>query len=445
MRPPAGTPTRAVQTFERRRTFRLPFSDVPGPFGYQPLDTALDGRPGEQQVRGMRAFWWDGFWASVPDTILLSYLGLFIVALGGSNGAVGLVTAAGSLFAALAFLPGAWTTERFRHRKLTVLLTGGGVARLALVGLAIVPLMTDGDTAIWIVLALVSIRGFFGYFAIPAWTSLTADIVPASMRGRFLASRNFGMTLPALLSGIAAGLVLDQYSNLHGWTIVWSIAALTALLSTLAYSRIPEPSGSTAVQAEQRPGFVREMLADGNFLWYLVGTAVWGIALHAAGPFFTVYMAEELDASATWIGFLVALPSITGLAGLIYFGRQMDLRGTRWVLLINGFLIPLLPAAWLVVDAPWQIILINAPGGVFWAGYQLAVLNLTLVISTPEQRPRYAAAYHGVAFAAAFAGPLLGGALIELAGYKLVFALSAVGRLAGTLIMARFVRVRPAV
>ncbi len=431
----------------RRVGARAPFADVPGPFGTpQRPDTSLGDWPTGAQERGMRAFWWDGFFANVAETVLLSYLGLYIVAFGGSNAQVGVVTALASLFAALAFFPGARFVETHGHRKRIVLWSGGGIARVALFGLAFVPFFADGDAAIWLVLAFVALRGFFGYFALPAWTSLTADIVPMGMRGRFLASRNFGMSLSALATAPLAGLALDRFSAMHGWQIVWTLVFVTGAISTWCYAMIPDPAPHADVidRSSAREGnALTDVLSDGNFVAYLAGTAVWNVALQASGPFFNVYLAKNLDASGLWIGVLSALPAVTGLAGLVYFGRMMDLRGTKHVMILSGLLIPILPAAWIFVTAPWQVIFINAFGGLIWAGYQLGMMNMVMVMAPPERRPRYSAAFQTVVFASAFVGPLLGGQVIAGLGFRAVFILSAVGRLAGTLVMLRFVRETP--
>lgn len=391
----------------------------------------------------MRAFWWDGFWANIPETILINYLGLYIIAFGASTSQVGLIASLSSLFAALAFFPGAKLVETFGHRKRIVVASGGGIARVALFGLALVPFFADGDAAVWIVIALVSLRGFAGYFAVPAWTSLTADIVPIGIRGRYFASRSFGMSLTALGTAPVAGLILDYYSGLDGWQIIWLIAFVAGALSTWSYMQIPDPAPLADVVAEAPAGehrsFVADLVADRGFVMYLAGTAVWNIALQSSGPFFNVYLAQNLQASGLMIGYLSALISVTGLAGLIYFGRMMDVRGTKWVMVVCGLLIPLLPTAWLFVDAPWQVTFINAPGGVIWAGYQLAMLNMVMIMAPPEKRARYAAAYQTVTFAGAFAGPLLGGQIISALGFKAVFAFSAIGRMAGTLVILRFV------
>jgi MFS family permease len=98
---------------------------------------------------------------------------------------------------------------------------------------------------------------------------------------------------------------------------------------------------------------------------------------------------------------------------------------------------------WVFINSTWQVIFPNAASGILWAGYNLAILNMVMVMAPPERRARYAAAFQTVTFAGAFAGPLLGGGIISLIGFKAVFAFSAIGRFAGTLIIWRLVSADP--
>jgi predicted MFS family arabinose efflux permease len=267
--------------------------------------------------------------------------------------------------------------------------------------------------------------------------------VPAGIRGRYFASRNFGMSLAALATAPVAGLILDRYSGLGGWQIVWLLAFAAGAFSTWAFARIPDPTPHTDVvareRASDRPNVLADILSDRSFVMYLVGTAAWNIGLQVTGPFFNVYLAENLHASGFMIGFLSALISITGLVGLIYFGHVMDRRGTKWLMVVTGLLIPLIPLAWLAVSRPWHVIPINIAAGVLWAGYQLAMLNMVMIMAPPEKRARYAAAFQTVTFAGAFAGPLIGGQIIAVIGYRALFVFSGIGRMAGTLVILRFV------
>ena len=414
--------------------------NVPGPFPAR-RDTSLEYHPTPQEERGIRAFWWDGFWASSSETILANYLGLFILAFGASNSQVGLLASLSSLFAALAFIPGAKLVEHMGRKKPVVLVTGGGIARVVLLGMAIVPFVAHGTMAIWLVIGIASFRSFWGFFAVPAWTSLTAEVVPIGIRGRVLASRNIGMGLAALATAPVAGFLIDRYTGFQGWELVWVIAFATGAISTWCYSRIPEPEPhpheAAKIRTANERGLLSDILSDRNFVLYLVSVGVWNIALNAAGPFFNVYLVEDLGASTAMVGFLAALPALTGVVGFAWLGPMMDRRGTRWMMIVNGLLIPLLPLAWLFVTDAWQVVFINGAGGLLWAGYNLALTNMVMLMAPPEKRARYAAAFQTVTFAGLFLGPLLGGVVIDMLGFQAVFVLSAIGRFIGTGILTR--------
>jgi predicted MFS family arabinose efflux permease len=281
-----------------------------------------------------------------------------------------------------------------------------------------------------------------GGIAIPAWTSLTADLVPNTIRGRFLASRSVGSGVSALLAVPLVGGIISWAGFPHGWEIAWLLAFLLGQASTLAYARIPEPRPAHAAAVKAR-GSLR-LLDDANFLFFCGTALVWNLALYGASPFFNVYLVENLGGSALWVGGLVAISGVMELVGLSYFGPIIDRRGSKWVMMIGGLGIPLLPWAWVFVQAPWQIIFINIAGGFLWASYNLGSLNLLLAISPDQKRPTYAAAYQSSVYLSAFMGPLMGGLLAQVYGYRLLFGLSGAGRLLSTFVFIRFVQeIRP--
>jgi DHA1 family multidrug resistance protein-like MFS transporter len=144
-----------------------------------------------------------------------------------------------------------------------------------------------------------------------------------------------------------------------------------------------------------------------------------------------------------WVGVLLAIGAVFGLLGQATFGRLVDTRGARLLIIPCGLAIAVLPLAWYFVSAPWQIIAINAAGGVLWAGYLLASFAFLLAISPAGQQRYYAAAYTTLIYLSTTVGPLLGGALAAAYGIKAVFIASGLGRLAATGVFAALVREEP--
>jgi MFS family permease len=401
--------------------------------------------PTPAQAKGMRVFWFDGFFAWFSEWIVVQYLAVYALAFGASDSQIGYLAALVSLSGALALLPGARLAERWGRRKLVVIVTGGSVARMMLLGLAVLPFFSQGKEVVYAIMALGAARVFFVNLGIPAWTSLSADVVPLSLRGRFFSSRNFGMGVGALIGAPLAGLMISRIGFPEGWQSAWTLALVAGLLSTAFYSRIPDREIERAIpqsgRTEETSGGV---MGDKNFIAFCAVAFIWNLALYVAAPFFNVHLVRNMGGNATWVGALSAINSVSALAGQPVAGRLLDERGSRWLMAVTGLTIPFLPLAWIAATAPWHVIFINAAGGALWAGYNLAVFNLLLFISPSEKRAFYSAVYQSMVFTSAFAGPLLGGFLGEMYGLPLLFAISSGGRLTAGLLFLALVRERPA-
>jgi MFS family permease len=92
------------------------------------------------------------------------------------------------------------------------------------------------------------------------------------------------------------------------------------------------------------------------------------------------------------------------------------------------------------VTAAWQVILVNLLSGVLWGAFSLASFNYLLALFPDSSRARYSALYQIVVTLALAGGAALGSLVIIPLGYKVVFLLSAVGRIFAGLAFARFVR-----
>jgi MFS family permease len=431
-------PARRRRPSRRGRRISPPF-----PWRYDPSHP-IEVVPTPEQAKGMRMFWWDGFFAWGSEAIVVQYLPLYALAYGATAAQIGLLSAFVSLAAAVAFFPAARLAETWGRRKLIVVLAAGLGSRPMLLGLALLPFFLKGHQVVYVMMGFASMRSLMIAVAIPAWTSLTADLVPSAIRGRFLSWRNVGMGVAALMAAPLAGGIIGFAGFPRGWEIAWFLAFLLGQASTLAYARIPEPQPAPAVAAKsEREG--RQLLADSNFLFFCGTTLLWNLSLYTAAPFFNVYLVQNLGASALSVGALAACISLMELVGMWYFGPLVDRRGSKWVMSIAGLGIPLLPWAWVLVQAPWQVAFINLAGGFMWAGFNLASLNLLLVTSPEQKRPTYAAAYQSAVYLSAFLGPLIGGFLVQAYGFRLIFGLSGTARLLSILLFIRLVReVKPA-
>jgi len=214
-------------------------------------------------------------------------------------------------------------------------------------------------------------------------------------------------------------------------------------VSTLSYADLQEPPTApleVAPLTYTPAAILGTLRSDRNFMAYCIYIMIWNFGLNLAGPFFTVYQVQVLKASAVMVGFISIASTVSSLPAQRYFGHLADRWGARRVLLLTGFLIPILPWLWVFTTASWQPILINIYSGIIWGGYNLAAFNYLLTITKPENRARYSAmAQIAVALSTAM-GAALGGEIVTRWGYVAIFVSSGVVRLIGSLVFARFVK-----
>ena len=172
--------------------------------------------------RNLRWYFMDGVFSASQEAINVTYLTLFVLALGASKTQIGLMTSLASLSAVILLLPGALLSERLGQRKWVVIASGGGVTRLTILALALLPFFAHGSLAVWIAIALKVLMDGFANLGMPAWTSLSADIVPLAWRGRFFSTRNIVMGAAIMLVTFIAGQIITLAGTpIAGYQIVY--------------------------------------------------------------------------------------------------------------------------------------------------------------------------------------------------------------------------------
>ncbi|HNB51405.1 MAG TPA: MFS transporter [Anaerolineales bacterium] len=416
----------------------------------RPLDrriaTHADELQTPEKIRSLRYFWIDGLFAAISENFYLGFVTLFALAYGATNGQVGLVTATGNLLGAISLFPGAQLVERYGQRKSVVVWAGGGVSRIVLLAMALFPFLINQPVwGVGLIIVFNGLRAFTANLSNPAWTSMVADLVPNTMRGRYFSSRNVAMGVAALVVAPLAGRLISAgnewaNSSVFGYQTVFFLAFAFGMVSTLAFHRIAEPPMTEEeARPHQRGDLRRALRHHPEFVWFVISAFVWNIALQVAAPFFNVYMVESLGASTTMVGLVSSVTSLFSLISQRYWGKLMDKKDAFWVQMVTGFLIPILPFAWMFITQAWHVGIINIFSGILWAGYNLANFNLLLVMTPDDQRSRAVALFQTVVFTSAVLGPIIGGYLSDAVNFQLVLFISFAGRLIGAGLFSVFV------
>jgi len=383
------------------------------------------------QRRNMRWLWWDSLFACISVAFYGDFVNLFLLQLGAKDFQIGLISSATSAAMLLGPLVGTWLVERTRKRKLWVMLGSAWGFRIIFFILAGLPFILNGAPMVTIFIVLYSLQSFATSLGMPAWNSLLGDIVPLSLRGRFLGA-TLTLSFIARLGVVPlAGIIVQSLGSVGGYQMVWLLAGLTGMVATYFYGRIKEP---TSLEVESHG--IRDALLgsftvlgrDRRFFYFCLVSFVWNFGIMLAGPYFNVHQVQTLGFSVTTITYILTIAAVVAAILVRFAGGLVDRYGPVKLMLVSMAMIPIIPLMWLAGRTPVHIGIIQCLAEFAWSGSRVAATPLLLLLSPVEQRSRYFAAYNTMVSLALVLGPLPAGWIYSNYGFSINLVVSAAGR-----------------
>ena len=224
-----------------------------------------------------------------------------------------------SLLSALPQLLGTWAqfvavkvSHWFPHRKSHVRwgIIGQSAAWLPIL---VLPLLFP-QWGPWLIVAGAAL--YFGstHFASPAWMGLITDLLSTNERGAYFARRSRLMAITSFIALSFGGLLLSlfqEYGRLWvGFTLLFLVAGISRSLSALSLAKITD----LPIQHEEPAsrGFLAFLStgASKDFRQLLLLSGLMHLAVLISGPFFVIYMLQDLHLSywayGTWAAALLS-------------------------------------------------------------------------------------------------------------------------------------------
>lgn len=278
-----------------------------------------------------------------------------------------------------------------------------------------------------------TIYAFAGGTSGPAFLDIVAKTVPGNRLGAFFGHREFWGSLGAIGAGALVRIILgsEALPFPNDYALVFALTVCAFVPGWTLFSLISEPPGRV-VEAEPIMAFVRSAPAivrrNDDFRRLLASRVLTG-SVAIALPFYMIYCREVLGVAEETAGTYVAIQKTGALVFIPLWAFLNDRRGPRSLLLavtalfvvstsvaLVASLLPAHPAlgrfAFLVVFFP-----LAAVGAGSFMGYN----NYVIAIAPEERRPLYIGIQNTL-FAVTGFLPLLGGALVELTSFRVLFA-----------------------
>ncbi len=267
----------------------------------------------------------------------------------------------------------------------------------------------------WLLIAAVAVYFACTHFATPAWNGLITDLLDPDERGMYFARRARVMALTSFVALCLGGLLVSLFERMErawiGFAIMFLLAGLLRSLSVLPLLKVTDVVSPRTTHTPA--GFLHFLQARSshNFQRFLLFSGLMHGAVLVAGPFFVIYIIEDLQLAYWQYGIWLAAGIIGQFVSLTTWGEFGDRFGNKALLTMTGYLVPVLPMLYLVSTAWPFLLLVNFFGGIVWAGLALGLQNYVFDAVARDDRPK-AVAVANVVNAVGWAGGTLVGTVL---------------------------------
>lgn len=376
---------------------------------------------------------WDGglFGVALGFASFSTVLPLFVASMTTSALLIGLVPAIHSVGWQLPQLFTASHVSRLRKYKPNVLMMTIH-ERLPFLGFAIVALLlpTIGlQAGLIITFILLTWQGLGGGFTANSWTSMISKIIPPETRGTFFGFQAGIANLFISGSAVAAGYLLDYLDSPFDFAACFLLASIFFALSWFALAQTREPEDTEKIIPAEKTHFwddSKKILGkDINFKWFLSARFLSQFATMGFS-FYIIYALRQFNMDTITAGFLTATLTISQTVANAGMGWLGDRWGHRSMLII-GAVAALLSSflAWLATSIFWfyPIFLLAGLANVsIWT----IGMAMTVDFGTEAERPLYIGLSQTLTAPATILAPLLGGFIVDSAGFIPTFSISIV-------------------
>lgn len=325
-----------------------------------------------------------------------------------------------------------YVMERKRNRRF-LFLSFGLLGRSFWILIGLVPYLFPGfsvDLRIWLVIVFV-VMVYSGNSCVGlGFGSLMGDLVPIRIRGSYFSVRQMISLASGVIAGLLISVMIDKVGR-PGYSIALVLAGITQLVDISCFFFVKWPP------MEEAPGkqpsllnMLREVFANKHFMKLLVFYTIWLFAANIAGPFWNIYMLEDLQMNFTQMSLYTQIVSNVATVLIISrWGRLIDRYGNKPVLQMAAVLVVISPLPWFFSTPTTTIFVLisNIIGGCSWPVSDICQQNLYLSHSPQTHRSMYIAVFlgcislFGVAFSNAVGGWLMQNPFSELASHQYVF------------------------
>jgi MFS family permease len=258
---------------------------------------------------------------------------------------------------------------------------------------------------------------------------MISKIIPPDSRGTFFGMQAGLANLFISMSAIGAGYLLNYLASPLDFAVCFFIASIFFTISWFALAQTREPEDTEKIIPEEKTHFwddAKKVLSrDRNFNWFLTARILSQFATMGFA-FYIIYALRDFHMTAVIAGYLTATLTISQTISNIGMGWLGDKIGHR-AMLILGAVAAFLSAvlAWNATSIVWfyPIFILTGMANVsIWTNG----MTMSVDFGTESERPIYIGLSQTLTAPASIIAPILGGWIVDSAGFSPTFIISAI-------------------
>jgi MFS family permease len=407
--------------------------------------------PADVKQRNIRFLYLDTAAWGIALGIGQTFLAIYVLRLGGTDGQVGLLAALPALVYMLWFIPaGQMVESRSDIKKAGV--SGVVLFRMQYLLFALVPFL-PAPYQVPSILAIVMLAGLPLCVANVALSSVIAEAVPAADRPRVISNRAIITALGVSASAFLGGKFLDLLPLPVNYQILFLVAFAFSMASAYFLSRLTVAPHVPAATFSLRPRlFVRHFAdiwttvrGDRSFARFTLAAFTMHWAMVFGWPLFSLWWVNGLKVSEGLIGLITTVNTLIQVALNRVWARVAERRGNRTLLLAGYAGITPIPVMTAFAPFPEFLLIPESIGGMSLPALNNGMFNGLLDVSPVERRPSHIAFYSAAVNVPMFLAPILATSIVApLIGVQYALALATPMRAAALVIVYFLVRDVPA-
>ncbi len=285
------------------------------------------------------------------------------------------------------------------------------------------------QTAVIVLLLLISFTSISGSVGVPTWYTLFSKTTPVKLRGRLQSVRQFFGSFLGMLAGSFIIIVLSSIPFPENFGTLFLICYLMMMVSFNFLRRVNEPATRMQEKIEIKPidrlSHAKLILKENkNFKNFLVSDALYFVSI-TVFAFYVVYGIKKFGLPTSYAGTFTIIHTLSMIAANIIFGITGDIFGHKFNLFFLTF--SSMAASLLAVISGSALVfgLVFFFTGCVTVIQGISRLAFIVEICGEHERPFVISLLNSITAPTLLFG-LISGILISLLNYEFVFLLNAV-------------------